>query len=72
MVNQRTQCHPLLVECWDSVVDGGPALNQQWFDVLCMLLDPCPAKDSINKDHVNSPQNVKSLSVLSPGIGSWN
>ena len=21
---------------------------------------------------VNSPQNVKSLSVLSPGIGSWN
>ena len=29
------------------------------------------AKTLYNKT-VNSPQNVKSLSVLSPGIGSWN
>ena len=37
------------------------------YDVLAFMT----AKTLYNKI-VNSPQNVKSLSVLSPGIGSWN
>ena len=28
---------PLLVLCWANVVDGGPTLNQQWLNVLCLL-----------------------------------
>ena len=27
----------LLVQCWASVVDGGPTLNQQWLNVSCLL-----------------------------------
>ena len=27
----------MLVECWASVVDAGPTLNQHWFKVLCLL-----------------------------------
>ena len=26
----------MLVECWASVVDAGPTLNQHWFKVLCL------------------------------------
>ena len=26
----------MLVQCWASVADGGPALNQHWVNVLCM------------------------------------
>ena len=28
---------PLLVQCWDSVVSAGPTLNQQRFNVSCLL-----------------------------------
>ena len=28
---------PLLVQCWASVVDGGPTLNQHWDNVSCLL-----------------------------------
>ena len=28
---------PLLVQCWASVVDGEPTLNQQWLNVSCLL-----------------------------------
>ena len=28
---------PMLVSCWTSVVDVGPALNQYWVSVLCLL-----------------------------------
>ena len=24
---------PLLVQCWDGIIDGGPTLNQQWLNV---------------------------------------
>ena len=29
--------HTRLVQCWASVVDGGPALNQPWVNVSCLL-----------------------------------
>ena len=29
--------HPLLVQCWATVVDGGPTLNQQWDNASCLL-----------------------------------
>ena len=28
---------PMLYQCWASVVDGGPALEQHWVDVSCLL-----------------------------------
>ena len=28
---------PMLVHCWDSVVDGGPTLIRHWVNVLCLL-----------------------------------
>ena len=27
----------MLVQCWASVEDGGPTLNQRWVDVSCLL-----------------------------------
>ena len=37
-----------------------------------MLLQTCILEKTLYNRTINSPQNVKSLSVLSPGIGSWN
>ena len=36
---QRTQeVKSIQVQRWSSVVDGGPTLNQHWFNVLCLLV----------------------------------
>ena len=36
--SQQTQdVESMLVYCWSNVVDGGPTLNQYWFNVLCLL-----------------------------------
>ena len=36
--SQRTQdVESMFVWRWSSVVDGGPTLNQHWFNVLCLL-----------------------------------
>ena len=38
VVSQQTgDIEPLFDQCWASVVDGGPTLNQQWFNVSCLL-----------------------------------
>ena len=38
--NQQTRdIEPLLVQCWASVVDGGPTLNQQWLNLSSSLGD---------------------------------
>ena len=29
--------HPMLVECWAIIADAGPALNQHWVSVGCLL-----------------------------------
>ena len=34
---QRQGVEPMLVQCEASFVDGGPTLNRQWFNVLCLL-----------------------------------
>ena len=34
---QTRDIEPLLIQCWASVVDGGPTLNQQWLNVACLL-----------------------------------
>ena len=34
---QTRDIESLLVQCWASVVDGGPTLNQQWLNVSCVL-----------------------------------
>ena len=28
---------PMLVQCWSTVYDAGPTLNQQWDNVSCLL-----------------------------------
>ena len=30
--------HPMLVQCWSSVADGGPAMRQHWANVSCFLV----------------------------------
>ena len=34
---QTRGVEPVLVLCWASVADGGPELDQHWFNVLCLL-----------------------------------
>ena len=29
--------HPMLFQCWASVVDGGPTLKQHWVNASCLL-----------------------------------
>ena len=38
--------YPMLVQCWNDVVDGGPTLNRHWVRVSC-LLGRCPRRFSI-------------------------
>ena len=33
--HQTRYTDPMLVQCWASVADDGPALNQQWVSVSC-------------------------------------
>ena len=37
MAQQTCAVGPTLVYCWASVVDGGPAVNQCWANVSCLL-----------------------------------
>ena len=34
---QTRKVHPMLVQCWASVVDGGPTLNRHWVNVSSSL-----------------------------------
>ena len=43
---QTPDIEQMLVQCWADVVDGGPTLNQHWFNVSCLLgPDPCRNQD---------------------------
>ena len=35
ITRQTRYVHPMLIQCWASVADGGPILNQHWVNVLC-------------------------------------
>ena len=38
MLTQQTRdIEAMLGQCWADVVDGGPTLNQHWFNVSCLL-----------------------------------
>ena len=39
---QTRDIEPLLVQCWPAVYDVGPTLNQQRFNVACLLGDMLP------------------------------
>ena len=34
---QTRDAEPMLIQCWPRVGDEGPALNQHWFSVSCLL-----------------------------------
>ena len=34
---QTRHVNPMLVECWASVLDVGPILQQHWVDISCLL-----------------------------------
>ena len=36
-VQQTREINPMLVQCWASIVDGGPTLYQHWLDASCLL-----------------------------------
>ena len=35
---QTRDVDPMLVQCWPTVCDSGPASNQHWFKALCLLI----------------------------------
>ena len=35
---QRRYINPMLVQCWASVVDGGPTLDQHWVSSIIMII----------------------------------
>ena len=37
MAVQHQDIYPRLVQCWPTVCDAGPALNQPWMNVSCLL-----------------------------------
>ena len=37
LAQQTRYIDPMLVQCWTSVVDGDPTLDQHWIDVSCLL-----------------------------------
>ena len=37
LTQQTRYIVPLLVQCWASILDGGPRLNQHWDNVSCLL-----------------------------------
>ena len=39
-VQQTRNIHPMLDQCWASVVNGGQTLVQHWIDVSCLWEDP--------------------------------
>ena len=41
-MKQTGDIHPVLYQCWANVVDGGPALLQQWVNVLLLLVTGQP------------------------------
>ena len=36
-IQQGQAVEPMLVQCWDSVADGGPTLNQHRFNISSLL-----------------------------------
>ena len=34
---QTRDVDPMLAHCWPAVVDGGPAVNQHWVNISCLL-----------------------------------
>ena len=45
LTQQTRDIEPMLVQCWASVVDDGPALNQHWVNVSCLLGDTSPGDE---------------------------
>ena len=46
---------PMLVQCWATVVDGGPTLNQHWLDTSYLLGILFYAKESNIKRTISTP-----------------
>ena len=40
-MRQTRDIEPLFVQCWSSVYDAGPTLNQQWLNGSCLLGSTC-------------------------------
>ena len=48
LYQEADDVYPMLVQCWSSVVDGGPTLNQHWSNILCQ--QPC-SRPNTNPRH---------------------
>ena len=64
LAQQTRAIEPLLVQCWASVVDGGPTLNQQWLNISCFL-SSCAAGRLFHADD-NSGIGVSAQQRVSP------
>ena len=49
--------HPLLDQCWATVVDGGPTLSQQWVSDSCLFMIEMQLLDiemsNVNVGHID-------------------
>ena len=55
----------MLVLCWSNVVDGGPTVNQHWYNILCLL-------DIIFLDIRHNLHLKTILQRIEAEIKSWN
>ena len=62
---QTRHVEPMLVQCWLTVYDVGPALNQHWFNVSCLLGGICRMYCDVRRQTaVTVTFQVNSLSVV--------
>ena len=60
---QAREIKPMLVYCWASVADAGPALNQHRLNVLCLpgdVLTDSPRALSMLKPETSTPHYIRS------------
>ena len=70
--SQQTQdVEPILIYCWANVAHGGPILNQNWFNLLCLLGRHLPRRqtvDDLMPNLWNFPNLLKTLPKFPPNV----
>ena len=66
---QTRDVDPMLVQCWASVADGGPTLNQHRVHVPCFLVRLCGAE--LNERHWKLVSSVKLTSFVGLILIIW-
>ena len=74
---QARYVHTMLIQCWASVADGVPILNQHWANVSCLVVYMPPSKhETLNQCWCNVGPASKTvdwhyLNIVSMFRASW-